>query len=347
MFFQCPNCKKIWQYPIEKCLDCFIETERMPAKKAKVVGISKTTISTIQHQKTPYFILLLEDENNNKWAEKSKKEYKMGEKIVRQTSKDKNAVAVWRIKYDALEGIEKTIELIGGLEINSGTKVLILPTLDSPKHPYFASNTNPRFLEGLIKYLIKEGVENKNIKVVAQSFDEIPVESLAQKSQLLKVCQDYKIIPLDLAGTGFVKKTEEGMNFEISKEIFENDLIINLPILKTGKASASENILKFLKKESFLGLKYLYPKEEIIEKLNKILPSYLTIADGETIQKSNQFTVFSGIILSGFDSLNIDRVFNEIIMFKDLPELIKKIKIEDILTVGREIEEVQCETEKL
>jgi len=347
MFFQCPNCKKIWQYPIEKCLDCFVETERMPVKKARVVGVSKTMISTIQHQKTPYFVLLLEDENGNKWAEKSKKEYKMGEEIIRQASKDKNAVAVWRIKYDALEGIEKTIELIGGLEINSGTKILIIPTLDFPKHPYFASNTNPRFLEGLIKYLIKEGVENKNIKIVAQSFDEIPVESLAQKSQLLKVCQDYKIVPLDLAGTDFVKKTEEGMNFEISKEIFENDLIINLPILKTGKASASENILKFLKKESFLGLKYLYSKEEIIEKLNKILPSYLTIADGETIQKSNQFTVFSGIILSGFDSLNIDRVFNEIIMFKDLPELIKKIKIEDILTVGREIEEVQCETEKL
>jgi len=347
MFFQCPNCKKTWQYPIEKCLDCFVETERISTKKAKVIGVSKTTIFTIQHQKTPYFILLLEDESGNKWAEKSKKEYKMGEEIIRQISKDKNAVAVWRIKYDVLEGIEKTIELIGGLEINSGTKILILPTLDSPKHPYFASNTNPRFLDGLIKYLIKKGAENKNIKVAAQSFDEISVGVLAQKSQLFKICQDYKILPLDLAGTDFIKKTEEGMNFEISKEIFENDLIINLPILKTGKASASENILKFLKKESFLGLKYLYSKEEIVEKLNKVLPSCLTIADGETIQKSNQFTVFLGIILSGFNYLNIDRVFNEIIMFKDLPELIKKIKMEDIVVVGREIEEVQCETEKL
>lgn len=319
----------------------------MAAKKAKVVGISEVTISTIQHMKTPYFVLLLEDERGNKWAEKSKKEYKIGEEIILESNKDKNAVAVWRIKYDVLEGIEKTIELLGGLEVNSETKILILPTLDSPKHPYFAANTNPGFLEALIKYLIKKGAENKNIKVAAQSFDDIPIEASAQKSLLLKVCQDYKILSLDLTKTNFTKKTEGETNFEISQEVFDADLIINLPILKTGRVSATENVLKFLKKESYLGLKYLYSKEEIMEKLNKILPPYLTVADGETIQKSNQFTVFLGIILSGFNSLNIDRVFNEIIMFKDLPELIKKIKIEDILTVGREIEEVQCETEKL
>jgi uncharacterized protein (DUF362 family) len=350
MFFQCPKCKKIWQYPIEKCLDCFVETERMAAKKAKVVGISEVTISTIQHMKTPYFVLLLEDERGNKWAEKSKKEYKIGEEIILETKKDKDAVAVWRIKYDVLEGIEKTIELLGGLTPHQdwwGAKILILPTLDSPKHPYFAANTNPGFLEALIKYLIRNGAESKNIKVAAQSFDDIPIEASAQKSLLLKICQDYKILSLDLAKTNFTKKTEGEINLEISQEVFDADLIINLPILKTGRVSASENILKFLKKESFLGLKYLYSKEEIVEKLNKVLPSYLTIADGETIQKSNQFTVFLGIILSGFNSLNIDRVFNEIIMFKDLPELIKKIKIENMLTVGREIEEVQCETEKL
>ena len=319
----------------------------MPGEKARVIGISKVSIPTIQHMKIPYFVLLLEDENGNKWAEKSKKEYKVGEEIVLSAKKDKNAVAVWRIKYDILEGIEKVIYLLGGLEINSEKKILILPTLDSPKHPYFAANTNHAFLESLVKYLIKKGADIKNIKVAAQSFDEVPIEFSAQKSQLLNVCQSYGILPLDLAKTNFIKKTEGELNFEISEEAFDADLIISLPILKTGKVSASENVLKFLKKESFLGLKYLYSKEEIMEKLNKILPLYLTVADGETIQKANQFTVFLGVILAGFNSLNLDRVFNEIIMFKDLPEFIRKTKIEEIPIVGREIEEVQCETEKL
>jgi len=356
MFFQCPKCKKTWQYPIDKCLDCFVDLERMETKKAKVIGISRTTVSTIQHKKVPYFVLLLEDEKGNRWAQKSKREYKKGDEIILEPTKDKNIVAIWRIKYDALEGIEKAMELLGGLtinrednsisQINSETKILILPTLDSPKHPYFAANTNPRFLEGMVKYLIKIGASTKNIKVVAQSFSEIPIEASAQKSLLLKACMDYGIVPLDISSTNFIKKTEEGINFEISQEVFDADLIINLPILKTGKASSSENILKFLKKENYLGLKYLHSIEEIVEKLNKVLPPYLTVSDGEIIQKSNQFTVFLGIILAGFNPLNIDRVFNEITMFKDMPESIKKIKIEEIKTIGREIEEVQCETEK-
>ncbi|MCX6760982.1 MAG: DUF362 domain-containing protein [Candidatus Nealsonbacteria bacterium] len=330
----------------------------METKKAKIIGVSKTTVSTIQHKNVPYFVLLLEDEKGNKWAQKSKKEYKKGEEVVLEAKNGKNVVAIWRIKYDVLEGIERTIDLLGGLminqedgssslQINSETKILILPALDSPKHPYFAANTNPKFLEGMVRYLIKIGANTKNIKVVAQSFSEIPIEASAQKSLLFKTCLDYGIIPMDLSSTNFIKKTGEGMNFEISQEVFDAGLIINLPILKIGKASSSENILKFLKKENYLGLKYLQPSEEIVEKLNNILPPYLTVSDGEVIQKSNQFTFFLGIVMAGFNPLNIDRVFNEIVMFKDLPESLKKIKIEDMEIVGREIEEVQCDAEKI
>jgi uncharacterized protein (DUF362 family) len=357
MFFQCPNCKKTWQYPIGKCLDCFVAPERMETKNAKVIGVSKTTVSTIQHTKVPYFVLLLEDEKGNKWAQKSKKEYKKGEYIVLEAKKDKNIVAIWRIKYDALEGVEKVTGLVSGLtinskggssaQINSETKILILPTLDSPKHPYFAANTNPRFLEAMVKYLLNNGADVKNIKVAAQSFNEIPIEPSAQKSLLFKSCLDFGIIPLDLSGTSFIKRNQEGISFEISQEAFDSDLIINLPILKSGKTSSSENILKFLKKDNYLGLKYLHSAEEIVEKLNKALPPYLTVSDGEVIQKSNQLTFFLGIVLAGFNPLNIDRVFNEIIMSKNPPELIKKIKIEDIEIIGREIEEVQCEVEKI
>jgi uncharacterized protein (DUF362 family) len=199
----------------------------------------------------------------------------------------------------------------------------------------------------MVKYLIKKGANTKNIKVAAQSFSEIPIEASAQKSLLFKTCLEYGIVPLDISGTGFVKKTEDGMNFEISQEAFDSDLIINLPILKTGKASSSENILKLLKKDNYFGLKDIHPAEEIIEKLNKALPLFLTVSDGEIIQRSNQFTAFLGIVLAGFNPLNVDRVFNEIIIFRALPESLKKIKIEEIKTVGREIEEVRCDTEKL
>ena len=347
-FYQCSKCKRIWQYPIEKCPECFLKLERMSSNKIKVIGISKVTIPTLFHPKVPYFVLVLEDEKGNKWVQKSVKEYKIGDdfSIQKELISFKDAVAIWRIKYDILEGIEKVVELVGGIKVNPNAKILILPTLISAKHPYFAENTSPQFLESLIRYLTERGAELENIKVCGQSFDEIPIEASAQKSQLLKVCQDYKILPLDLARTNFLKKNEGNLTFEISEEVFNSDLIINLPILKMGKISAPENILKLLKKENYLGLKYLYSEEEIIENLNQILPQYLTIAEAQSVQKSDQFIVFPGLIFASFNPLNLERVFFEITSQKNLPEILKGVKIENIPIVGRKIEELQYEVEK-
>jgi len=350
-FYQCPKCKKIWQYPIERCPHCFSGLERLKSENIRVIGISKVTIPTLLHPKVPYFVLVLEDEKGNQWAQKSIKEYKIGDVIEYETSQGKNAVAIWRIKYDILEAIEKVVDLLGGLTINPQAKILILPTLIAPKHPYLAVNTNPKFLEGLINYLIGIGGDVKNIKVVAQSFDETPIEASAQKSQLLDVCLRNHLLPFDLAKGNFVKRGKNGFIFEISEEVFNADLVINLPILKLdselGVKGALENTTKFLKAESYFSLKYLHSQEELLEKLPEVLPSYFTIADGLTIQKANGLTTFLGLTLASFNPFNLDRVFAEIAMLGDLPEYLKKIKIEDIPIVGRKVEELQYNIEKV
>jgi uncharacterized OB-fold protein len=346
MLYKCQKCNKVWQYPVEKCPECLASLEKIESKKIKVVGVSKVSIPTMFHPKVPYFTLVLEDENGNKWAWKSIKEYQIGDDFEIEAATKGDAVAIWRIKYDVSEGIEKIIELFDGFNIGQGSKVLILPTLTVPKHPYFAENTGPQFLESLINHLIGKGVKIENVKVVGQSFDETPIEATAQKSQLLKVCQKYKILPLDLTKANFIKKEEKDFVFEISEEVFEADLVVNLPILKIGKASASENILKLLKKENYLGLKYLHPEEEIIESLNKLLPRYFTLAEAQSVQKSDQFIAHLNLIFGSFNSLNLDRIFTEVSMTEKLPEILKKVKIEDIEIVGRKIEEVQYEVEK-
>ena len=340
-FYQCPKCKKVWQYPIEKCPDCFLNLERMKSEHPKVVGISKVAIPTVFHPEIPYFVLVLEDKNGNRWVQKSIKEYRLGDEFKIETAKDKNAVAIWRVKYDFGEGIEKAVELLEGININQNSKILVLPTLVSPVHPFFAENTSPQFLEAAIKYLTEKGVKIENIKVAGQSFDEIPIEFSAQKSQLLTTCQKYKIIPLDLAKTNFIKKTQNNLSFEISEEVFNSDLIFNLPILKIGKASASENILKVLKKESYLGLKYLTSDEEIIEALGKILPGLFTLADAEVVQDEDKFTHFFGLVLASFNYLNLDRAFAEVAMLEELPELLKKVKIDNIPILGRQLKELR------
>ena len=327
-----------------------MELERIPGKETKVIGVSKVVIPTLLHPEVPYFVLVLEDENGNKWAQKTIQEYQINDEWIPLNSRysakqNKNAVAIWRIKYDILEAIEKAIGLVGGLNVNSETKVLILPTLISPKHPYLAANTNPKFLKGIIEYLTKIGGQAKNIKVAAQSFDETPIEASAKKSGLLDVCLKNKVQVLDLAKGNFVKKEKDRFAFQISEEVFNSNLIINLPILKLdfqlGVKGAIENSLKFLEKESYFSLRRQYSQEEIMEKLQGAFPNYLTVADAQTIQKANGLTALLGIILVGFNSINLDRVFAEIAALKELPECLKKVKIENIPITGRAIGEVK------
>ena len=349
-FYQCQKCKNVWQYSIKKCPLCFSALEKNDGKEFKVIGVSKVSIPTLVHPKTPYFVLVLEDENRNRWTHKSLKEYKIGEKFHVNPVPGEKTVAVWRVKYDIPETIKTVVELIGGIDINQSSKILILPTLNIPKHPYFAENTSPQFLDGAIKFLVQSGASHKNIKVGAQSFNDFPIESSVQKSQLLKVCVKNKIEPLDLSKTNFVEKKQENTTFEVSEEAFNNNLVINLPILKLdeklGVKGASENTLKLLSKKSYVSLKYLYDYPKLITEVEKVLPKSLTIAEGISIQKETGHTALLGLILASFNSLNIERVFAEITMKKDLPDYLKNIKIQDVPIAGRRIGELQYDVEK-
>lgn len=335
-FFKCPNCKKIWQYSIEKCPECFLNLERIKSRKAKIIGISKVSIPSIFHREVPYFVLLLEDENGNKWIQKSEKEYPIGEELEIKGNSDKKAVVIWRIKYDFLEAIEKVVEILGGLNINQDSKILILPTLEKISHPYFRDNTSPEFLEAVLNFLFQLGAKSEKIKVVSQSFDEIEIGAKAQKSGLLEVCQKYKVLPFDLAKGNFLKKGD----LEISEEVFKSDLILNLPILKIGETQATENLFLFLKKENFLAQKYLYSKKEIFDKLKKEIPEILTIAEANHIRDEKGFTHYLNLVMASFSAPNLDCVFSKIIN-RQLPEILEGISTENIPILGRKIEEVK------
>jgi uncharacterized protein (DUF362 family) len=212
-----------------------------------------------------------------------------------------------------------------------------LPTLVKDSHSYFRDNTSPEFLESAIQFLMENGVEPQNIKVCSQSFDEVEIERKAQKSGLFEVCQRQKIIPFDLAKGNFVKKGD----LEISEEALKADLILNLPILKMGRAASCENLFFLLKKENYLAQKYLYSENEIFEKLKEKLPEVLTIAEGNRVQDKNGIVHYLNLALASFDPKNLDRVFCEIIKEKELPEIIKEVKIENIEILGRKISEVE------
>lgn len=334
IFYQCAKCKKTWQQAIGVCPECFSELERMKTKKAKVIGISKVSIASVPHPEVPYFALVLEDELGNKWAHKSVKEYAVGEEVAFNSNSD--SVAVWKTKYDTIDSIDKIFSLLS-LSFNENSKIVIMPTLVSPNHTYFRENTSPEFLDALLKLLFEKKIKGENIKILAQSFNEIPIEGMAQKSGLLDVCLKNKIMPMDLAKTNFVKQG----SLEISEEILNADFVLNLAMMKIGHASATENIFKILKKENYSALKYLQSEEEIVEELKKHSSNIISIGEAEFVQRIDKTVIYSDSILGSKSFLNLDRVFNEIVMAGKMPDILKGVEIQNIEITGRDIKEAR------
>lgn len=341
MFYQCPKCKRRWQYPIAECPYCLIPLEKAGGKKATVCGAVKVSIPTLFHPNVPYYALLLEDEAGNMWGYKSEKEYKAGEEFAVEANADKNAVAIWRVKYEPREAIEKVLNLIGGVNIGADSKVALLPTITKPSHTYFRDNTSPDLLAAALQLLLDCGVKKENITVGAQSFDEMPAGAAAMKAGLVEVCMNLGIMPLDLATGEF----ETIGQLEVSKPILAADLVIDLAMERMGAANATGNILKALKKECYLGQKYLSSDAEIAAKLEPVISKLVVIGEAEFVQRSNKITAFTGLILAGRSARNVDRVFNEVTQAFKLPEVLKDIDIATIPIAGRTIREVQYQAE--
>lgn len=341
MFYQCQACKRKWEYPLDVCPFDFAPLKKTESRVARVKNVSKVSIPTLFHPAAPYYILLLEDENGNLWAHKSEIEYKPGEEFKFKPDVSAGAVAIWRVKFDAREAIEKALELVGGLNLNPDSKVVVIPTLVAASHEYFRDNTSPKFLDAVLSLLQDAGVRPENITVGSQSFDEMPVAAMAQKSGLLNLAAKFAITPVDLAAGEFEKIGQ----LEICKPVRQADLAINLAMEKIGQASATTNMFRVLKKENYLGLKYLSSDEEIARLLEAELGKMIVVGEAENVQRSYKLTTFMGLVMASRSSRNLDRVFNEIAMALKLPEIIKDCNIESIPVVGRSIKEMQYRAE--
>ncbi|MFA5009007.1 MAG: DUF362 domain-containing protein [Candidatus Paceibacterota bacterium] len=340
-FYKCLKCGRIWQYPLSECPYCLVELKQLVSEKAKVSSISKVMIPTLRHPFVPYFVFLIEDENKNKWVYKSIKELNQGDFL--SCDSDSEAIAVWRIKYDYLQAIKKAIQLIQGVELNENSKILILPSLFSASQNYLRENTSPEFLQAVIEYLLKNKVKIENIKIASQSFNEIPIEAMAERSGLLKICLKNKITPFDLNKSNFVKQGD----WEISEEALKADLVINLGISQSGRAKTTENIFRILKKENYLGLKYLFSEKEIAQNLEKNINNLINLSEADYIRDKEGYIFYLGIILAGKSYLKLDRVFNEIIMNRENLDLVADIDFKEISLVGRDLKEVQFDLNKI
>ncbi|MBU90311.1 hypothetical protein CMO94_02115 [Candidatus Woesearchaeota archaeon] len=357
MRWVCENCKRKWIYPVKKCIYCKADIKEETSRKLKVVGFTKVNVPSVMHPITPYNILILEDDNQNRIPRKTMKDYNIGDYYEEMPATKEPSVSIVKIKYDIDRAVEDALYLINDLDVDKKSKILIKPNMMAAAYPYLAVTTNPKTVSAIIKYLIKHGAKKENIVVAEQSI-YAPIEAALKKTGFGLLCKEQGINFVDISKSEFVEKEFEGFKVKITKEIFDKDLIINVPVLKThllfGISGAFENMSRLIASDDLLKIEQLTKERKIdlndtIVKLRKILPKYLTVGDGSIGMEGNGplkgAPAFLSYILASKDPVAHDAVFHELGLFLRKAKYLEaaskldlgESNIEKIEVVGNEI----------
>jgi len=350
----CKNCNKKWIYPIENCVYCKDQgkIEKEIGKQMKVIGNTKVNIVCPPHPIAPYNIIIVQDEHGNKMPKKVMKEYNIGDEYKREGSNDESAVSIVKIKYDNYEAIKEALELIK-FDIKD-QKILIKPNIFAAAYPYQGLTTNILVVKALLDYLIEKGVKKENITIAEQvQFGE--AEKAFKRSGFASLAKEQGVKLVDLAKTNFVEKEQDGFKFEISEELLNKDLIINVPVMKThmllGISGALENMTRVISTKTYKEMEKDMEKAiKGIAVLNKFIGKYLTIGDASIGMQGNgpgQYGVpaFLNMILASKDPVALDKVFTEIGLLKDVKHVLAAAELGvgsanlvDIVVVGDELD---------
>jgi len=324
----CEKCNKKWIHPVDRCLYCNGEIKKQIGTKLKVIGFTKVNIPCPPHPVVPYNVLILEDEYGNKMPKKTIKDHKIGDVYEDKGGSSENSVAVVKIKYDFYEAVKEALELIGDVDVNESTKILIKPNLSIPGYSYIGICTSPRIISGLIQYLLDKGAKKDNITIAEQSFF-VPLEKVGKKSGIDNVVKRFGVNYVDISKTEFEEKKEREFVFEVSKIVNDFDLIFNVPVIKTdmlvGMDGAFENLTRFLSKKTFDGFAK-DPKKAVgaLALLPNLLPKFITIGDAYIGMQGNGPTQhgepgFFNMIFAARNPVVHDKAVQEVFCLRKLP----------------------------
>lgn len=283
----CPNCGLEWSYPVEECANCGKETKNKKSSKYRVIGFTRVNIPSPGNEGVPYYVVLMEGEKGDKIIKKTFIEPNFGEEPECAVHAGRTIVSVSKVKYDIFGSVAKVLNLIGGLEINDRSKILLKPNLSFPANASSGVVTNPLVVEAVIEYLLDNGAKKENILIGESCAIGFDMKKAVEKSGMEEVCERCNVEFLDFETSNTVAKkikvAGETFAIDFAEEVFKRDLIINIPVVKThfqaGVSLALKNMKGCVKKES---KKYMHQfgLQKAVAYMNLLLPRYITVADG-------------------------------------------------------------------
>ena len=286
-YYRCKKCKKSWIYPLTVCIFCGGKVRPEMVDDAKFSGQTKVYVPSPDHKEVPYSTQLFENEGHRFFRKTFSEEN--GNCEVKEKGEGKcSRVAVVKTKYDPMVATVGAMSLISDDILDSIETVLVKPNLALVREGDSGIVTNPRVVAGVLEYLInKRGILAKNIVVAESSVLGFSTEAACKKSGLSEVCNEYRVKFLNLSEAEYVNKKVdyEGKiyKFGVAKKIYEVDLVINVPVIKTHFQTDWSLALKNMKGVVDFATRKNMHMEDLhlqVALLNKVLPKYLTVLDG-------------------------------------------------------------------
>lgn len=277
----------------------------------------------------------------------------------------KTIVSIVKVN-DVSTAVEKAIELTGGLDVNAGDVVVIKPNAKNPAPPGYGIITDPRVVEAVINLSFQRGAKKVKIAEGAAypsgayntfaAFEAIGITEIAKRWDVELVdLNSYDSIDIDVTG-GLVLDW-----VRVGKSVIEADVVINVPVLKTHKATLMSACVKNIgvgcaTREEKKRLHRLGIDEGLVDVYSVVPTTYHLVdgivaleGDGPNLPPGKSRPL--GLLIAGKDGVAVDTVCTKIMGFDpadvkhlqlakqqglgimDLEEItIKGLKLEDVET---------------
>ncbi|NQT24392.1 DUF362 domain-containing protein [candidate division KSB1 bacterium] len=226
------------------------------------------------------------------------------------------------------EAIDQLLKTLGGIEtyVNKGQTVLLKPNMLSAKSPDMGVTTHPFVLEALINQIKKVGGEvwigdspSGVWKGIQRYWKNTGFLNLADRT-------GAKLVNFEADGT--VERQVAGRKYHLAKTVFDADVVINVPKMKTHGLTLYTGAVKNLYGTLPGFQKAKYHKEfpnptdfsQVLLDIYECVQPALTIMDAITAMEGNGPATGDlkdvGLLLASTDGVALDTVANAIMGFK-------------------------------
>ena len=219
---------------------------------------------------------------------------------------------------DIEASVRRSVDLVGGLNLKNGRKVVVKPNICNPKNPQGMVITDFDIIETVIKMAREKGGD---VTVVESDNIAGPAERRITDSGLMTRLDSLGVPFLNLSRDDYEAHKVAGIELELPKTVLEADYLVNLPKIKTCAHTLVTLSIKNLYGVFRAAKKSAYHRhlDEILPYLAKTVRSDLIVVDGITCMEGNGPTVGNsrrmGVIAAGTNTVSVDSFCSRLMGF--------------------------------